>query len=473
MAELATERMVVTATPEQCFAVVSDIERYPEWAADIKQVVVERRDAEGRPGEATFRAGAFGRSTSYTLAYDYSQAPRDPGLEADRGRPHLQARRELPLRRRRGRLDRGHLHPGGRAARPAAGLHQAPGAEPHHAHRPRGAQGTGRVLAHDVSGARPRPPPTGTGGRRGEAGDDRDRHGGHQGARRGRRRRGRGAGGGARRRARAAPPRRCRARAPPSSGADDADVVIEVLASVAEQLRDGIDGRGGVGGRGRARAWSTTPGCCASPPTCRGGTGSTSPAAWPARLGGMRTVVDNDATCATVAEWAFGAAAGATDAVMVTLGTGIGGRGHRRGPRGAGGLGVRRRDRPHGGRPDGAAVPVRQAGLLGALRLGQRPRAPGPRGGPCRAARPGGGPGRWGCRVGAGRARARGGQGRRRRRPGRAGRARLVAGARPLQPGPRPRPRRHGATAAGWSRPSPSSSTRCGPPSTSCSRATP
>jgi ribosome-associated toxin RatA of RatAB toxin-antitoxin module len=76
VAELATERMVVTATPEQCFAVVSDIERYPEWAADIKQVVVERRDDEGRPGEATFRAGAFGRSTSYTLAYDFSKAPR-------------------------------------------------------------------------------------------------------------------------------------------------------------------------------------------------------------------------------------------------------------------------------------------------------------------------------------------------------------------------------------------------------------
>jgi glucokinase len=43
------------------------------------------------------------------------------------------------------------------------------------------------------------------------------------------------------------------------------------------------------------------------------------------RLGGLRTVVDNDATCATVAEWAFGAAAGVSDAVMVTLGTGIGG----------------------------------------------------------------------------------------------------------------------------------------------------
>ena len=75
VAEMATERMVVTATPDQCFAVVSDLERYPEWAADIKQVTIESRDGEGRPTAVTFRAGAFGRSTSYTLSYDYSQAP--------------------------------------------------------------------------------------------------------------------------------------------------------------------------------------------------------------------------------------------------------------------------------------------------------------------------------------------------------------------------------------------------------------
>ena len=75
MAELATERMVVAAPAEQCFAVLVDVERYPEWAADIKDVSVVSRDAEGRPLEVTWRAGAFGRSTSYTLRYDYSAAP--------------------------------------------------------------------------------------------------------------------------------------------------------------------------------------------------------------------------------------------------------------------------------------------------------------------------------------------------------------------------------------------------------------
>jgi glucokinase len=43
-----------------------------------------------------------------------------------------------------------------------------------------------------------------------------------------------------------------------------------------------------------------------------------------ARVGQRRVVVDNDATCATVGEWLLGAARGASDALIVTLGTGIG-----------------------------------------------------------------------------------------------------------------------------------------------------
>jgi ribosome-associated toxin RatA of RatAB toxin-antitoxin module len=68
--------MVVAATPERCFDVSSDIDAYPQWAGDIKDVSVEERDEQGRPKLVNFRAAAFGRSTSYTLAYDFSQAPR-------------------------------------------------------------------------------------------------------------------------------------------------------------------------------------------------------------------------------------------------------------------------------------------------------------------------------------------------------------------------------------------------------------
>jgi ribosome-associated toxin RatA of RatAB toxin-antitoxin module len=75
VADQATEHMSVSASPERCFSVVADIERYPEWAADIKQVVVDERDDQGRPVLVTFRAAAFGRSTRYTLRYDFSEAP--------------------------------------------------------------------------------------------------------------------------------------------------------------------------------------------------------------------------------------------------------------------------------------------------------------------------------------------------------------------------------------------------------------
>jgi ribosome-associated toxin RatA of RatAB toxin-antitoxin module len=75
VAELATERMIMRASPEHCYEVVTDFERYLEWASDIKQVEVVEREADGRPAAVAFRAAAFGRSTSYTLAYDYAAAP--------------------------------------------------------------------------------------------------------------------------------------------------------------------------------------------------------------------------------------------------------------------------------------------------------------------------------------------------------------------------------------------------------------
>ena len=75
MADQATQQMSVAAPPERCFAVAADLERYPEFFNDIKEVEVKERDAQGRPVLVTFRAAAFGRSTSYTLAYDYSDAP--------------------------------------------------------------------------------------------------------------------------------------------------------------------------------------------------------------------------------------------------------------------------------------------------------------------------------------------------------------------------------------------------------------
>ncbi|MCU1489074.1 MAG: cyclase/dehydrase [Acidimicrobiaceae bacterium] len=73
--EHTAETMVVAATPDRCLAVVADVEAYPAWVADVKEVHVLERDTEGRAVVVHFRAGAFGRSTSYVLAYDWSGTP--------------------------------------------------------------------------------------------------------------------------------------------------------------------------------------------------------------------------------------------------------------------------------------------------------------------------------------------------------------------------------------------------------------
>jgi uncharacterized membrane protein len=75
MADQATQHMVIGASPQRIWDVLTDIEAYPTWARDLKSVTVVDRDDEGRPLDVTFRAAAMGRSTGYTLRYDYGKAP--------------------------------------------------------------------------------------------------------------------------------------------------------------------------------------------------------------------------------------------------------------------------------------------------------------------------------------------------------------------------------------------------------------
>ncbi len=75
MADVARQTTTINATPEHCYAVVTDFEHYPEWAPDVKEAIVRTRDEQGRATEVEFRASALGRSTHYTLHYDYSHAP--------------------------------------------------------------------------------------------------------------------------------------------------------------------------------------------------------------------------------------------------------------------------------------------------------------------------------------------------------------------------------------------------------------
>lgn len=75
MAETASQTITIASTPDHVWSIACDFERYPEWAKDVKDVIVRNRDDQGRPVEVEYRASALGRSTHYTLSYDYSEAP--------------------------------------------------------------------------------------------------------------------------------------------------------------------------------------------------------------------------------------------------------------------------------------------------------------------------------------------------------------------------------------------------------------
>ena len=79
MAETATEIITIDAPPEKVWDIAVDLANYPAWARDIKSVTIHRTDDRGRPAEVEFRTSALGRSTHYTLRYNYDDSPRTLG----------------------------------------------------------------------------------------------------------------------------------------------------------------------------------------------------------------------------------------------------------------------------------------------------------------------------------------------------------------------------------------------------------
>jgi uncharacterized membrane protein len=75
MSDRAAQTTLINAPLAKAYAVALDFERYPEWAKDVKEAIGRGRDDQGRATLVEFRASALGRSTRYTLSYDYSDAP--------------------------------------------------------------------------------------------------------------------------------------------------------------------------------------------------------------------------------------------------------------------------------------------------------------------------------------------------------------------------------------------------------------
>lgn len=75
MAEKVKDSIDIDATAEEIFEVVTDFETYPDWNANIKAVEVKETDDEGYATKVWYKIDAKVRTVTYTLEYDYSDAP--------------------------------------------------------------------------------------------------------------------------------------------------------------------------------------------------------------------------------------------------------------------------------------------------------------------------------------------------------------------------------------------------------------
>jgi uncharacterized membrane protein len=76
MTDSVRNSIEIDAPANDVFAVATDFASYPEWNSNIKKVEVRERDDSGRPTKVWMEVDAKLKTISYTLGYDYSDAPR-------------------------------------------------------------------------------------------------------------------------------------------------------------------------------------------------------------------------------------------------------------------------------------------------------------------------------------------------------------------------------------------------------------
>lgn len=66
-----TYQTSIAASPEDCFAVVADFERYPEWSSPIRSCTVLDRHPDGRARRVAFDLDMTIKVIHYVLEYTY------------------------------------------------------------------------------------------------------------------------------------------------------------------------------------------------------------------------------------------------------------------------------------------------------------------------------------------------------------------------------------------------------------------
>lgn len=71
MADSTRSSTVIDAPPGEVLDVIADLEAYPQWAKEIKNVEILTEDGDGWPDQATFTLDAGAIKDTYTLDYTW------------------------------------------------------------------------------------------------------------------------------------------------------------------------------------------------------------------------------------------------------------------------------------------------------------------------------------------------------------------------------------------------------------------
>ena len=75
MAEKIRDNIDIEAAAQAIFEVATDYESYPQWQSNIKRAEIKGIDDEGRATEVFYEVDAKIKKVTYTLRYDYTDAP--------------------------------------------------------------------------------------------------------------------------------------------------------------------------------------------------------------------------------------------------------------------------------------------------------------------------------------------------------------------------------------------------------------
>lgn len=80
MADSTRSSTVVDASPGDVLDIIADLEAYPEWAKEIRQVDILTEDGDGWPDTASFSLDAGPIQDTYTLDYTWDVAEDGQGV---------------------------------------------------------------------------------------------------------------------------------------------------------------------------------------------------------------------------------------------------------------------------------------------------------------------------------------------------------------------------------------------------------